>query len=239
MRTAIYARVSTLIGQSPEMQLAELREYAARRGWEVYARICGLRNLQLERITPGTQSLDVRCSPAPLIPHQCPQHADRFLRSKRALQQSATVQPLNPLAIPRVCLFVAPGHPRQLPCIHEQHLQTLRFQHLVRRNPINSCALHCHRLYRSRFQPLRHAYQFRRRRPEAGDFSSTPLRGRSAYPVPLAPQIDPGHVPSNHRQTLELSSLAFRALYLVFSCHLFTPTLLSTPAQAGRLWILT
>jgi DNA invertase Pin-like site-specific DNA recombinase len=37
MRVGIYARVSTLIGQSPEMQLAELREYAARRGWEVYA----------------------------------------------------------------------------------------------------------------------------------------------------------------------------------------------------------
>jgi DNA invertase Pin-like site-specific DNA recombinase len=37
MRAAIYARVSTLIGQSPEMQLAELREYASRRGWEIYA----------------------------------------------------------------------------------------------------------------------------------------------------------------------------------------------------------
>ena len=36
MRVAIYARVSTLIGQSPEMQLAELREYASRRGWEIY-----------------------------------------------------------------------------------------------------------------------------------------------------------------------------------------------------------
>jgi DNA invertase Pin-like site-specific DNA recombinase len=35
MRVAIYARVSTLYGQHPEMQLAELREYAARRGWEV------------------------------------------------------------------------------------------------------------------------------------------------------------------------------------------------------------
>jgi DNA invertase Pin-like site-specific DNA recombinase len=36
MRVGIYARVSTLIGQSPEMQLTELREYAARRGWEIY-----------------------------------------------------------------------------------------------------------------------------------------------------------------------------------------------------------
>jgi DNA invertase Pin-like site-specific DNA recombinase len=31
---ALYARVSTLHGQHPEMQLAELREYASRRGWE-------------------------------------------------------------------------------------------------------------------------------------------------------------------------------------------------------------
>ena len=36
MRAAIYARVSTVNGQSPEMQLVELREYASRRGWEIY-----------------------------------------------------------------------------------------------------------------------------------------------------------------------------------------------------------
>src|SRR5690242_19034876 len=36
MRTAIYARVSTVCnGQSPEMQLRELREYCQRRGWEL------------------------------------------------------------------------------------------------------------------------------------------------------------------------------------------------------------
>src|SRR3989442_9188338 len=34
MRVALYARVSTCNGQSNEMQLAELREYASRRGWE-------------------------------------------------------------------------------------------------------------------------------------------------------------------------------------------------------------
>src|SRR5580700_9662979 len=32
---ALYARVSTLNNQDPEMQLAELREYAGRRGWQV------------------------------------------------------------------------------------------------------------------------------------------------------------------------------------------------------------
>lgn len=36
MKTAIYARVSTVgNGQSPEMQLRELREYCERRGWEI------------------------------------------------------------------------------------------------------------------------------------------------------------------------------------------------------------
>jgi DNA invertase Pin-like site-specific DNA recombinase len=36
MRVALYARVSTSNGQSPEMQVAELREYASRRGWEIF-----------------------------------------------------------------------------------------------------------------------------------------------------------------------------------------------------------
>lgn len=35
MRVALYARVSTFNGQDPEMQLRELREYAAHRGCEV------------------------------------------------------------------------------------------------------------------------------------------------------------------------------------------------------------
>jgi DNA invertase Pin-like site-specific DNA recombinase len=34
-RVALYARVSTLNNQHPEMQLAELREYAERRGWQI------------------------------------------------------------------------------------------------------------------------------------------------------------------------------------------------------------
>jgi len=36
LRCAIYARVSTVgNGQSPEMQLRELREYCERRGWQI------------------------------------------------------------------------------------------------------------------------------------------------------------------------------------------------------------
>src|SRR3984885_6664350 len=34
-QVALYARVSTLNNQDPEMQLAELREYAARRSWQI------------------------------------------------------------------------------------------------------------------------------------------------------------------------------------------------------------
>lgn len=34
-QVALYARVSTLNNQDPEMQLSELREYAGRRGWQI------------------------------------------------------------------------------------------------------------------------------------------------------------------------------------------------------------
>jgi DNA invertase Pin-like site-specific DNA recombinase len=34
-QVALYARVSTLNNQDPEMQLAELRDYAGRRGWQI------------------------------------------------------------------------------------------------------------------------------------------------------------------------------------------------------------
>jgi DNA invertase Pin-like site-specific DNA recombinase len=34
-QVALYARVSTLNNQDPELQLAELRDYAGRRGWEI------------------------------------------------------------------------------------------------------------------------------------------------------------------------------------------------------------
>ena len=35
IRVALYARVSTLNNQDPEMQLSELQEYAGRRGWQI------------------------------------------------------------------------------------------------------------------------------------------------------------------------------------------------------------
>jgi DNA invertase Pin-like site-specific DNA recombinase len=37
MRAALYARVSTHVGQDPTVQLRELREYCQRRGWDISA----------------------------------------------------------------------------------------------------------------------------------------------------------------------------------------------------------
>jgi len=53
MRVALYASVSTLNGQHTEMQLVELREYIARRGWQVVGEfvdegICGARERRPE-----------------------------------------------------------------------------------------------------------------------------------------------------------------------------------------------
>src|SRR5215472_3203358 len=69
----------------------------------------------------------------------------------------------------------------------------------MRSDPINSRALHGHRLYLTCLQPLRQAQQFRRRRPEAGDFSTPLIQGRSAYPVPLTAQIDARYVAANDK----------------------------------------
>jgi len=64
MRVALYARVSTINnGQSPEMQLRELREYCERRGWDITgeyvdAGISGTkdRRPQLDRMMNGARS---------------------------------------------------------------------------------------------------------------------------------------------------------------------------------------
>src|SRR6516165_10640844 len=61
------------------------------------------------------------------IPYQGSQHADRFLRPERTPQQSATVQPLHPLAIAGIGFLVPPRYPRQLSRIHQQDLQALPF----------------------------------------------------------------------------------------------------------------
>jgi hypothetical protein len=65
LRVALYARVSTNHGQDPEMQLRELREYAASRGWEIAEEYTALGIVRIERLTPSPQPSDGRRAPTP------------------------------------------------------------------------------------------------------------------------------------------------------------------------------
>jgi DNA invertase Pin-like site-specific DNA recombinase len=84
IRAALYARVSTLAGQNPDMQLAELREYCARRGWEVVgeyvdAGVSGARERrpELDRMLATCR----RCQIDAVVVYRY----DRFARSLRQL----------------------------------------------------------------------------------------------------------------------------------------------------------
>jgi DNA invertase Pin-like site-specific DNA recombinase len=83
MRIGLYARVSTMHNQNPEVQLSELREHAARRGWEVVGeyidRISGARERrpQLDRLWADCRKRKVD---AVLV-----YRYDRFARSLRQL----------------------------------------------------------------------------------------------------------------------------------------------------------
>jgi len=84
MRAALYARVSTHVGQNPEMQLAELREYCSRRGWEVSGEFVdnGVsggreRRPELDRMLSACRRRQVDA----VVVYRC----DRFARSLRQL----------------------------------------------------------------------------------------------------------------------------------------------------------
>jgi len=83
VRVALYGRVSTMHAQNPEVQLAELREHAARRGWNVVGeyidRISGARERRpaLDRLWADCRKRKVD---AVLV-----YRYDRFARSLRQL----------------------------------------------------------------------------------------------------------------------------------------------------------
>jgi DNA invertase Pin-like site-specific DNA recombinase len=84
MKAALYARVSTQMAQDPAMQLRELRDYCARRGWEVAGEyidvgISGARERrpELDRLVADSQR---RRFDAVLV-----YRYDRFARSLRQL----------------------------------------------------------------------------------------------------------------------------------------------------------
>jgi len=70
---------------------------------------------------------------------------------------------------------------------------------------------------------------------EISDFPAAAVYRRSAYPVPRTPQIDPSDILSHYRQTLRLSSAAFRTLVLAFFRHRYPP---ERVRPGWRSWIL-
>jgi DNA invertase Pin-like site-specific DNA recombinase len=83
-RVALYARVSTLNGQDPEMQLRELRDYCIRRGWQIVGEFVdrGISGSRERR--PELDRLLTRCRRR-LLDAVLVYRYDRFARSLRQL----------------------------------------------------------------------------------------------------------------------------------------------------------
>jgi len=84
MRAALYARVSTHAGQNPEMQLAELREFCQRRGWQVAGEYVDLGISGAKEKRPQLDRLLINCRKR-LIDIVVVYRYDRFARSLRQL----------------------------------------------------------------------------------------------------------------------------------------------------------
>lgn len=85
MRVAIYGRVSTRDkGQSPEMQLRELREYSARRGWQVVGEYVDIGDSGSREKRPQLDRLMAHCRRR-LVDVVVVYRYDRFARSLRQL----------------------------------------------------------------------------------------------------------------------------------------------------------
>src|SRR6266481_2994140 len=85
----------------------------------------------------------------------------------------------------------------------------------MRCDPVDAGALHRHRLYLSRLEPLRHPDPLARRSPEIGHVSTASLSRRGAHPVPFAPKINPRYLVPNYRQPCDLFRTASVNLALV------------------------
>jgi len=85
LRAAVYARVSTTNnGQSPEMQLRELREYCQRRGWEIVDEYVDTGVSGSRERRPALDRLLADCSRR-LVDAVVVYRYDRFARSLRQL----------------------------------------------------------------------------------------------------------------------------------------------------------
>src|SRR6202167_2834397 len=124
------------------------------------------------------------------------------------------MQPLDPLTVCGIGLPVSPRHLRQLPRGHHQDFAPHRFQHLVRRDPVDPCSP----------SPPTPRHGLAATSP-CGSIPPWWLRNRlfpglflppwSAHPMSFAPQINASHVAANHRQSFDLSSTACTILAIV------------------------
>jgi len=84
IRVALYARVSTLAGQDPEMQLRELRDYCQRRGLQIVEEFIDKGVSGSEERRPALDRLIVACRKR-LVDGVVVYRYDRFARSLRQL----------------------------------------------------------------------------------------------------------------------------------------------------------
>src|ERR1019366_6342070 len=68
------------------------------------------------------------------------QYANLVGWPKTRLQQSYRMQILDPLTVRNVAL--APGNVLHVVCVNQEDFETVRFQDLIKRNPINASRLH-------------------------------------------------------------------------------------------------
>src|SRR5215470_14478768 len=84
MRAALYARVSTHVGQNPAMQIAELREFCTRRGWEITGEYVDVGVSGAKERRPQLDKLIVDCRKRG-VDAVVVYRYDRFARSLRQL----------------------------------------------------------------------------------------------------------------------------------------------------------
>ena len=155
------------------------------------------------------------------------QDAHRIDRAKRGVEQSVTVQTLQPLAVQHIAL--SPRHILDLPGIDQPHLKTPALQHLKGRNPVNPGRFHCHLLDAALPQPMGHLFQILGERAKRPHGPLAPVAGHRTPMLPM-PNVNPRRVGLNHRQGIQMDLCSFLLLVLESSLH----TSFSTDAFGPR-----
>src|ERR1700722_20584267 len=80
------------------------------------------------------------------------QYADLVGRPKTRLQQSHRVQVLDPLTVRNIAL--TPRNVLHMMCVNQEDFKPVRFQNLIKRNPVNASRLHGYRSDVALAQPI-------------------------------------------------------------------------------------